>query len=344
MALTYSENAAGMDYTGSPFTYTYSGTGSFERQIVLYDIDVSYLLFNKLAVVSGVRYNTFEQKGTLTIDNVDTKAELKFDTLLFEGGLQYQLSSTFALTLGYRNEARNLENRETVTFEEKTTRNGYFGNLKWNFSNFKFTADFQRSYYDNPFTLISPTGADRLRVTARFQKNQFNMSGSWLMTKSKSEIGSDLWVSSKNQLKLRAGYTAKKYKIFAGYSLINTDHTASRIIAYPAGWSGAAGTFPWNIDYNGKSHLFDCSFSLNLTEKFKLGAYGNIYKNDSNVYQNNNMLEISRTTAKWYLDYIFDDGFIVQLAHRYVEFKEKSSAFNDYRANIFEISFGYRWQ
>lgn len=344
MALTYSEDADGIDYTGNPFAYSYSGTGSFERKISLYDLDVSYLLFNKLAVIGGVRYNTFTQDGILTIDSVDKETELKFDTLLFEGGLQYQLSSTFALTLGYRNEARTLENMETVTFEEKTKRNGYFGNLKWDFSNFKFTADYQRSYYDDPFTLISPTGADRFRVTARFREKRFNISGSWLKTKSKSEIGDDLWESSKNQIKLRAGYTAEKYKIFAGYSRISTDHTADRTIAYPPSWSGAGGTFPWNIDYSGKSQLFDCSFSLNLTEKLKLGAYGNIYKNDSKVYLNNNMLEISRTTTKWYLDYSFDDGFIVQLAHRYVEFKEKSSAFNDYRANIFEISFGYRWQ
>jgi len=337
MTLTYSEDAGGIDYIGSPFTYSYSGTGSFERQIELYDLDVSYLLFNKLAVVGGVRYNTFKQKGSLTIDDVEKDAELKFDTLLFEGGLQCQLSSTFALTLGYRNEVRNLENLETVTFEEKTRRNGYFGNLKWDFSNFKLTADFQRSYYDDPFTLISPTGADRLRVTARFRKKQFNMSGSWLWTKSESEIGDNLWESSRNQLKFRAGYNAEKYKIFAGYSLIDIDHTASRIIAYPPSWSGPAGTFDWDIEYNGKSQLIDCSFSVNLTEKLKLGAYGNIYKNDG-------FWEISRTMTKEYLDYIFDNGFIVQLAHRYVEFKEKSSAFNDYRAIIFEISFGYRWQ
>jgi hypothetical protein len=233
---------------------------------------------------------------------------------------------------------------ETVTFEEKTQRNGYFGNLKWDFSNFKFTADYQRSYYDDPFTLISPTGADRFRVTARFREKRFNISGSWLKTKSKSEIGDDLWESGKSQIKLRAGYIAEKYKIFAGYSLINTDHTAARTIGYPPSWSGAGGTFLWNIDYSGKAQLFDCSFSLNLTEKLKLGAYGNIYVNDSNVSQNNDFFEISRTTAKWYLDYIFDDGFVVQLAHRYVEFKETSSAFNDYRANIFEISFGFRWQ
>ncbi|KKM20636.1 hypothetical protein LCGC14_1643510, partial [marine sediment metagenome] len=53
---------------------------------------------------------------------------------------------------------------------------------------------------------------------------------------------------------------------------------------------------------------------------------------------------ISRTMIKAHVDYTFDNGIIAQLGYRFVDFKEKSSGFNDYKANILEISFGYRWE
>ena len=70
-----------------------------------------------------------------------------------------------------------------------------------------------------------------------------------------------------------------------------------------------------------------------------IGAYTNIYTNDG-------FWEISRTTLKGYLEYTFESGYIAQAGYRYVDFKEKSSdaGFNDYKAHIFEISFGYRWE
>jgi hypothetical protein len=36
-------------------------------------------------------------------------------------------------------------------------------------------------------------------------------------------------------------------------------------------------------------------------------------------------------------------GLAAELAYRTVDFKEPMSGFNDYKANIFEISFGYSW-
>jgi hypothetical protein len=76
---------------------------------------------------------------------------------------------------------------------------------------------------------------------------------------------------------------------------------------------------------------------LKLGTNWKLGAY-------TNIYSNKGSWEISRTTAKAYLEYVFDNGFNTQIGYRYVDFKEKASGLNDYTANIFEISFGYSWE
>ena len=338
MDLTYSEDADGLDYLGGFFSYSYSGTGSFERKIQLYDLDVSYLLFDKLAIIGAVRYHDFEQDGSLTIDSVEESAVLNFDTLGFEGGVQYQFSPKIGLTLGYRHEARKLDGLETVTFEKKTKRNGFFENLKLDFSrSFKLTLDHQRGYYNDPFTLISPTGFDRLKLTAKLRAKKLDISSSYLLSRSESKIGDDRWKSTQNRLNFRVGCQLEKVKIFAGYSLNDVEHKGDRTVAYPPSFSGAAGTFDWSISYEGKSHLLDASLSFNPKEDWKIGVY-------ANSYTNKGFWEISRTMIKAYVDYTFDNGIIAQLGYRFVDFKEKSSGFNDYKANILEISFGYRWE
>jgi hypothetical protein len=338
MDLTYSEDADGIDYLGSFFSYSYSGTGSFERKINLYDLDVSYLLLDKLAITGAVRYHDFSQDGTLTIDNVEQSAAFNFDTLGFEGGVQYQFSPRIGATLGYRHEARKLDGWETVTLEEKTIRNGFFENLKWDFSSsFKLTLDHQRGYYDGPFTLISPTGFDRFRVTAKLRAKKLDISSSYLLKRSESKIGDDLWKSTQNRLNLRVGYRLEKVKIFAGYSLNNIEHKGDRTVAYPPSFSGPAGTFDWNILYEGKSNIFDASLSFNPKEDWKIGVY-------ANSYTNSGFWKIARIMLKAYVDYTFANGLIGQLGYRYVNYNDKSSGFSDYRANILEVSVGYRWE
>jgi hypothetical protein len=44
-----------------------------------------------------------------------------------------------------------------------------------------------------------------------------------------------------------------------------------------------------------------------------------------------------------FLEYASPGGLIGQLGYRLVDFKEEDPGLNDYKANIFEISFGYKW-
>jgi opacity protein-like surface antigen len=338
MTLSYSEDSDGIDYTGVPFTESFSGQGTFNRKIQMGDFDLTYLLKDNLAIVGAARYHKFEQDGTLTINGSDESAALNFETLAFEGGLQYQFNPKLAVTLGFRYETRDLEGAETVTNETESIRSGFFGNVKWDFrQSFKLTLDYQRSYFDGPYTLISPTLFDRFRATAKGKIKQFNYSASYLYDKSKNEIPSERYVSDRNQLNLRVGYSKDKFRLSAGYAWIDVEHRSDRIIDYPPSWSGPAGTFPWSIRYSGVSHLVDCSLSLKVADQWNIGGY-------ANIYQNKGFWEISRTTIKAYVEYVFTNGFATQVGYRYVNFEEKDSGFNDYTANILEVSFGYRWE
>ena len=337
MNLNYSEEAMGTDYLNRPFSYEMGGTGSFERDIQLYDLDVTYLLTNNFAIVGAARYNTFDQEGSMAVDGDNMPTSFGYKTRGFEGGLQYQLNSQFAFTAGYRNERRTLDGLETVDYEDTTTRNGMFGNLRWTPSRqFSLTLDHQYGSYDNPYTLISPMKFNRFRGTAKFRMDEFYGSASFMYKKSKNDLYDDLWESSKNQLNVRAGYHTKKITAFGGFALINVKHTGDRVIEYPPGWSGPAGSFTWEIMYEGKSNLFDAYLALNLEGRWKLGGYANIYSNTG-------FWEIKRQTIKAFVEYAFINGLLAEVAYRYVNFEEKASGLNDYKANIIELSFGYRW-
>ena len=106
MDLSYSEGADGVNYMNRFFTYAANGEGSFERKMQMFDLDLTYLLFNKFAFIGAVRSHDFDQTGSFTTNGEQEDALIKYDTLGIEAGLQYQFSSQFAATFGYRNESR----------------------------------------------------------------------------------------------------------------------------------------------------------------------------------------------------------------------------------------------
>lgn len=337
MDLKYSEETSGVNYLNRLYDTSSYGKGDFERKLQLYDLDITFLLTNKLAIISAIRFHNFDQEGTMSIDGQDQMSNWKYNTLGIEGGLQYQFSSKFAATLGYRYEGRELTDQETVNYEDKTRRDGFFGNLKWSPSRaFKLTFDHQMGSYDNPYTMISPTSFTRLKLTAKISARQFSLTGSFLYNKTESEVYDNLWESTRNQFNLRAGFHGEKVKFFTGYTYLFNKHDSDRLVAFPPGWTGS-GTFLWDILYEGKANLLDGSLVYNVNEQCKLGGY-------FNYYSNTGFWEIKRTTFRTFVEYTFEMGLVGQIGWRYVDFKEELSGYNDYNANILELSFGYSWK
>lgn len=335
--LDYSESASGTDYLNRLFSYILAGNGSFERNIQLYDMELTYLLMNKLAVVGAVRYHNFEQEGTFTYDGESEISSLGYDTVGFDGGLQYQFSPTLSLTAGYRSEYREFQGTETVNHEEKTSRNGFFGNLNLKLNKLiRLTADYQHGIYDNPFTLISPTDFYRFRVKARLHYKKFSLNTSYMRNQTTSDILEKLWESQTDRIHIRAGYRTGSVKISTGYTWINVLHETDRIVFFPPSVPGS-GSFAWDIFYEGRSNLLDASLDYDINEQIKIGAYGN-------YYNNNGSWEISRTMGKGFVEYMLSNGLVSHLGYRYIDFREESSVTNDYSAHIIELSFGYRWE
>lgn len=335
--LDYSESGKGLDYLGRKFALSSFGAGSFDRHAQLYEFDVTWILVRKLSLIGAVRYHKFDQSGSLEVSGETDSVDIGFDTLGFDAGLQYLFTPRLSLTLGYRNETRDLDGLETATYEFRTRRRGFFGNARWDWRSFKLTFDYEHSGFADPATLMSPTDFDRLRVTARYRAGRFNLTGTYLRNDTHAEVFDQAWDSSRTQVGLRFGFTAESIQASVGCSSIAVEHRADRMVTYPPYWTGPGGTFLWEVFYEGKSSLVDASFSYSLNERLKLGGYANYYANQGSW-------EIERVTFKASLEYTIPGGYIAQLGYRYVDFKEKSSGFNDYKASILELSFGYRWE
>ncbi len=337
MDLDYQERASGLDYLGWQFAYELEGKGKYSQDWQLYDLNASYLLFNRLALIANFRYQKLEQEGEMVMEEERESVNFGYNTLGLETGIQILFSSRLDLTLGYRREQRNLEELETATYEDKTTHQGLFGHLRFEPSKiFRLSLDYQRANIEEPFTLISPTLANRFKLDSQLRLKNFRLSGSYLIYRSESEVFEDKWESSRDQASLRVSYQRGKIILSAGSAIINGEHRADRSIKYRPFWTGPAGSFPWPIRYEGKSTLTDISFSYR--PKPEINVEGLIGK-----YTNRGFWPIDRIIAKFGAEYNLPQGWLIRAVYKLWDFKEKSSGFNDYKASIFELSLGARW-
>lgn len=335
--LDYQEKASGVDYLGWLFAYDLKGKGQYNRDLKLYNLNASYLLFNRLALIANFRYQKLDQDGEMTIEGEKESISFAYDTWGLETGLQILFSSRMGLTLGYRHEQRKLEELETATYEDKTTQRGLFGHFRFEPSRiFQLTLDYQRADLEEPFTLITPTATNRFKINSKLRLKKFELSGSYLLYRSESKVFEDKWKSDRDQASLRIGYQWGKITFSAGSTIINLKHRADRSIEYRPFWTGPAGTFPWLIRYEGKSTLNDLTLSFVPKPEVRIeGTIGH--------YKNRGFWPIDRLMAKIMAEYNLPQGLVVRAAYKYWDFKEKSSGFNDYKASIFELSLGARW-
>jgi hypothetical protein len=340
-SLDYRESASGLTFLGRTFQYLRSGTGRFERDMQLGEVDLHYLLLDRFSLVGAVRFHNLDQSGEFISNGETTAQDFGYQTWGADAGAQWELTPAIILTLGYRFERRELDNLETVDFELDTTKNGGFGNVRWDVSRaLKLTLDYEHSGYQNPYTLLAPTSYDRLRMTARYQEGPVNLSASYLWNSTTSDLGDSEIVpfkTSRNQLSLRAGYQAAKFQAFAGYSYLQSKREGERSVEYPPSFSGPGGVFLWDILYEGKGSIFDAHLRFDLSQALKAGGYALVYSNTGSY-------EVGRTTLKLYLECSLPGGYVAQAGYRYVNFGEERGGFNDYKANILELSFGYRWR
>jgi hypothetical protein len=334
--LDATERSQGVDFSGNPFTTDLTGSGEIERDADLFDLDLTYIINDRFAVVGGYYYRNLDQDGAFTFGGSRNEGVWEIETSGVEGGLEVTLSSELTVTGGLRFESRDVTHgavegagAEPLELQDESTdHDGYFATVAWRPSSaYGFTLDYETDSFDDPFTLASPT--DRSRIRARGQVNLDNGfwgSASYLLTEYENDNSG--WDAETEQLLARAGYRAGRFDASLGWSSISLDRFAD--FAVPA-----IPTLPAR-DYTAESDFIDGLLRFQATEALTLGGEIRFYENDGSF-------ALERDDYRLFGEYRYERGFLYRLSYRSVDYDEGAFDFDDYDADIIDFGVGWSW-
>ncbi len=338
--LKVDETGGGTNFDGAPLVIDNTGNGEVDRDIDLFDLDISYRLNERWALILGARKNSLDQQGSRVFGNALGTGDWEIDTTSVDLGAQVSLSSKVTVAAGFRQESRDIDSRWTLGDEVhlekvKTDQTGYFANLAWApRKGCSVNVELEDSSFDDPFTLASPTDRQRYKVRGRYKlENGFSVLGSLAI----SELENDRsgWDSSSEQLNVRLAYDKNKLSASVGVSNVDVDRRIDQTVVTLPGFGGGAELF-FPINYEVDSDFVDARFRYDASDRVAFGG-------DFRLYDNSGTFGVERDDYRGWVEVGIGDGYLVHLGYRTIDFNETRFDFDDYDADIAELSIGYRW-
>lgn len=339
MDLNASERSQGTGFSGAPFSTDLVGSGDIDRDADLFDLDVTYVINDRFALVGGYYVRNLDQEGAFTFGGSLNEGVWEIETDGFEAGLEWTASSTLVLTGGVRYESRDVTHGAEegaagapLDLERETTdHDGYFATVAWRpTGDLRFTLDYEDDSFDDPFTLASATDRSRVRATGRYSlDNGFWLSGSYLLTEYENDVSG--WDAQTDQANLRLGYRDDRLSASVGYSMAEFD----RAIAHEVVGSFGPPAF-FAIDYTAESDFIDGMLRWSATPALTLGGELRLYENDGSF-------ALERDDYRVFGEYRYESGFLYRLSYRTVDYDESAFDFDDYDADLFDFGVGWSW-
>lgn len=337
------ERSQGTTFTGAPFSDSASGEGGVNRDIELFDLDLSYLINERISVVAGGWSKNLDQDGDFRFDGDLGLGGWEIDTQGGEVGLQVGVSSTLQVTGGVRWESRDVNQAFSEGVEEplelgdteSTDHTGYFAAVAWHpLRACSLTLEFEDSSYDDPFTLASPTDRQRVRFTGRYTlTNGLSVSGVYLLNS--YENNNSGWDSDVDQGNIRLGYNREGLSLSFGYGFIEIDRAIDQLVVTAPGFGGGV-ELPFDIAYKADADFYDFLGRWELDHRWAVGGSARWYENDGSF-------GLKRTDLKAYVEAGIATHYVVRVGYRTVDYDETATNFDDYDADIAEFAIGYRW-
>jgi hypothetical protein len=166
----------GQDFDGLDFNTTLTNMGRVERDSDLIELDLWFGLLRNLDLIADVSRRNYDQDGT--IDSTETQTGgTEGGLYVVQGDLRNELElETYGLTLDWRVSSKlsvaggvGLQQR-TADFPlagppVETDRTLYRAGVNWRPSRiFNLRFDAEQGTDDNPYTPVSPTSSDRVRL------------------------------------------------------------------------------------------------------------------------------------------------------------------------------------
>lgn len=334
--VTAQEESQGIAFTGQPFTTDLEGDGEIDRSVDLFDVELTYLITDRVAFVGSVRDSSLDQDGQFAFGTDFNVGEWEIATTGAEAGLEFYVNPELTVTGGLSYEDRSVDFGHATDGvieeleEEDTERDGWFGIVSWRPSTaFRLTAALEDNSFDDPFTLVSPTDRQRYRVTGRYRfDNNLYLSGTYRMTD--YENSNSDWQAETEQTQLRVGYDTRELSVSLGYSLIDVTRQIDQLV------QGGSRTNLFNIFYEADSDFLDARLRYAVNDRVTVGGLARLYDNDGSF-------ALSRDDYRAYVDFTLGEGYLVHLGYRTMDYDEQAFNFDDYDADIAEIGVGYRF-
>lgn len=335
-----SEEGEGIAFTGAPLVIDSTGLGEVQRDVDLFDVDLTYRLNDRWALLVGGRQYELDQSGDVTVEGTLGTGDWDISTTSFEVGAQVGLTADTTLAFGVREESRDLDFRWTEGGSGHgdsvdTDQTGYFVDVGWSpDTSCSVNLEIEDSSFDNPFTLTSPTDRQRYKLRGRKKlDNGVSVSGSYAI----NEVENDLsgWTSDFDQLELRVGYMKNGFNGSIGYSTLDVERKIDQVVVTLPGFGGGV-EIPFPILYTADSDFIDGRFRYDGGGGWAVGA-------DLRLYENSGSFGIERDDYRGWVEYEIGTGYLIHLGYRTIDFNEVEFDWDDYDADILEISFGYRW-
>ena len=335
------ETGAGIDFAGLPLEIDQTGTGGVERDLELLDLDLSYRFTPRWALIFGARGYTLDQSGDVVFDDGGVnRGRWDIDTSSFDLGAQFAVSPKITVAGGLREESRDVDFSWSDPADDEraekvsTDQSGYFFDLGWTpVKNCNLTFVAEDSSFDNPFALTSPTDRQRYKLRGRYRTDGgFSVLGSWALNEVENTDSG--WTSDFDQLDLRLGYQRGGLNATLGVSSIDVKREIFQVVETLPGFGGGQ-LLPFDILYEADTTFFDARVRYDVDDRWAFGL-------DLREYDNDGSFGHARENYGGWIEAGIGQ-YVVHLGYRTIDYDEADFDFDDYTADIAEISIGYRW-
>jgi len=236
--------------------------------------------------------------------------------------------------VGVRHESRDVsadhgEGEGIVVYPTTRQTTVFFNGVLKPSSELNILGEYERGNYDNPFTLIAPTGLDRLQARVRYTPaGPLSVTGVFVAKRVDNSDSAGQFDTT--TFTARVGYDRTPVSAWASYSRQDVTNDITNIIM------AGSTTFPFAAYYESNLDMGRGGLRYELTPRVAVGG-------ETLDYRNRGSFGLDWREYHVFAEFTATQGYLVRIAYQHNTYNEQAFDFDDYRANLVELSVGYKF-
>lgn len=328
-----SERADGTDFTGAPFVTDIVGGAAIGRDLDFDEVNFQFDVNERLRVVGGARSSSLDQGGSLVFGPDAGLGVWDIDTDGLELGVEFAARANLVFSVGLSNEERDAAGSYGFAADQgasqvETDRDGFFARARYETEHgLELNASIEENSIDNPFALASATDNVRYSLSVRHRwDNGLSLTGSHRRTDVENDNSG--WASDTEQTNVRLSYQNARLQVSGGYTSVDTARSIDQLVT--AGFRQDL----FLINFMADSVFLDASARWLINDTISIGG-------DVRKYENDGSFALSRDDLRAFVGIRLTDAYTLEVAYR--EFDYLEDVFDDYDAEILELSIRLDW-